>query len=168
MRDHDDHDHDGGVRTGAHVRSDLTASHDAATRDSNSDTVAARGEIIRLHRIIERWLSGRASLDGDEFGGFRDVLAPAFTMVDPDGALVDRERVLEAVQAAHGTEPTIEIRIHDIALVAADAETVVATYREEHRGATSGRSQRQATATFIREHRAPHGLRWRHLHETWV
>ncbi|WP_158542933.1 DUF4440 domain-containing protein [Phytoactinopolyspora halophila] len=137
----------------------------AVPHDGQTVETAAGEEIVRLHRIIERWLHGPAG--EDDFEPFSDALASGFTMVVPDGALLDRERVVADVRAVRGSEPGLEIHIHDVAVVAADASVVVATYREEHRGSASDRS-RHATVVFVRDEHALTGLRWRHLHETWA
>jgi hypothetical protein len=149
----------------------MTANEAAVPEETALDDTAAREEIVRLHRIIERWLSGRARVDGPDLDEFRAALAPGFTMVDPDGDVGQRDEVLAMVRAAHGVQPTIKIRICDVALVASDAArstVVVARYREDHHGTTAQRPCRFATVVFIRDDHAPHGPRWKHLHETWA
>ncbi|NEE01946.1 DUF4440 domain-containing protein [Phytoactinopolyspora halotolerans] len=133
-----------------------------------TDEQAVQDEVVRLHRIIQRWLSGRATPDDPDFDAFCAAQGAGFTLVMPEGRTLHREDVLEMVRAAHGVEPAIEIRIHDVTVVAADADVVVATYREEHRGTAAEHIERLATAVFTRDGDTPHGLRWRHLHETWA
>ncbi|MER5422340.1 DUF4440 domain-containing protein [Streptosporangium roseum] len=139
-----------------------------AGRSREADAAAAcRAEIVRLHEVIERWLSGRAPRTAEEFDAFADAQLPGFTLSGPDGSSLTRDQVLAWVEAAHGRTPGIEIRIREVELVAADGPLLVAAYQEWQRGTGADRNRR-STAVFLRDPAAPHGLRWRHLHETWM
>lgn len=55
----------------------------------------------------------------------------------------------------------------DVTVVHADAASVVATY-EGWQDGPAGRTGRRSTVLFERDAAARHGLRSKHLHETWI
>ena len=124
-------------------------------------------QIDGLHRVIEDWLAGRAPRTPEAFAAFVDAHSPDFTMVTPDGALLGRDELLPGFEGAHGAAPGLRIRIADVAVVHVDTGGVVATY-EEWQDGPAGRTGRRSTVLLERHAAAPHGLRSRHLHETWL
>ena len=124
-------------------------------------------QIADLHRVIEDWLTGRAPRTPAAFAAFGEAHTPGFTMVTPEGAVLTRERLLPAFEGAHGSVPGLSIRIADVVVVHADTNCVVVTYEEWQDGPT-GRSGRRSSVVLVRDAAAPHGLRSRHLHETWI
>jgi hypothetical protein len=137
----------------------------AESVDELRDRCAA--QIGDLHRVIERWLGGRAPRSPAAFAAFADAHAAGFTMVTPDGALLGRDELLPGFEGAHGSAPGLRIRISDVTVVHADSAGVVVTYEEWQEG-PAGRSGRRSTVLLERDADAPHGLRSRHLHETWI
>ena len=117
-------------------------------------------EVLELHAFFERWYSGVAALT--EFSRM-DVLADSFVLIGPDGRSSTVEQVREFVEAAYGRRPTgFEIRN-----VAVRPHTPVGTYEEWQTvgNATTGRI---STAVMMLDPDTPNGLRWVHLHETWL
>jgi hypothetical protein len=137
---------------------------DESVEELRGRCVAQIGE---LHRVIEDWLGGRVPRTPAAFAAFAGAHAPGFTMVTPDGALLGRDELLPGFEGAHGSAPGLQIRITDVAVVHADAGGVVVTY-EEWQDGPAGRSGRRSTVLLERDDAAPHGLRSRHLHETWI
>jgi hypothetical protein len=133
--------------------------------DELRDRCAA--QIRDLHRVIEDWLTGRAPRTAEAFAVFADAHSPEFTMVPPDGALLGRDELLPGFEGAHGTAPGLRIRISDVALVHADTAGILVTY-EEWQDGPAGQSARRSTVLLEPHTAAPHGLRSRHLHETWM
>lgn len=134
--------------------------------ESTNDLAARCAEHVGdLHRVIADWLTGRAA--PDEFAAFADAHASEFTMVTPEGSLIHRDDLLPGFKNAHGSAPELSIEIVDVHLVHADANSAVATY-EEWQDGPAGRTGRRSTVVFERDAAAPHGLRSRHLHETWI
>jgi hypothetical protein len=133
--------------------------------DELRDRCAA--QIGELHRVIEHWLVGRAPRTPEGFAAFADAHSPDFTMVTPDGALLGRDELLPGFEGAYGSAPGLRIRIDDVAVVHADTRGVVVTY-EEWQDGPAGRSGRRSTVLLERDTAAQHGLRSRHLHETWI
>ncbi|OZM82466.1 DUF4440 domain-containing protein [Pseudonocardia sp. MH-G8] len=141
--------------------------------DESVDTLRDRcaAQVGDLHRTIEDWLTGRVQRTPASFAVFADAHAPDFTMVTPDGVLMHRDELLAGFEGAHGGAPGLSIRIADVTVVHATADIdtggVLVTY-EEHQDGPAGRSVRRSTVLLVRDAAAPHGLRSRHLHETWV
>jgi len=133
--------------------------------DSLRDRCAA--QIGDLHRMIEDWLSGRAPRTAAGFAAFADAHVPGFTMITPDGAMLGRDDLLPGFEGAHGSAPGLSIVIGEVTVVHADVGCAVATY-EEWQDGPAGRSGRRSTVLLDRDDAAPHGLRSRHLHETWI
>jgi hypothetical protein len=133
--------------------------------DELRDRCAA--QIDDLHRVIEDWLGGRTPRTPETFAAFADAHSPDFTMVTPDGALLRIDELLPGFESAHGAAPGLRIRIAEVALVHTDAGGVVATY-EEWQDGPAGRTGRRSTVLLEHHADAGHGLRSRHLHETWI
>ncbi|MFI0355682.1 nuclear transport factor 2 family protein [Actinomadura sp. 9N407] len=116
-------------------------------------------EIIEHHRFIESWLRGTAT----DVSGFLEMHTPDFTWYDPDGSLAMLPDLAGAMEKAHGTVPDLELRIREPRELLNGDGMVVATYEEHQTGNT-----RRAVAVFVPDPKARNGLRWRHLHETWI
>ncbi|MFD1939104.1 DUF4440 domain-containing protein [Nonomuraea mangrovi] len=126
--------------------------------------VECRAEVVRHHRVIEAWLTGRAPRT--ELDVFAAAHTPDFAYTTPDGQTLPLPHLLAMIEPAHGAAPSLTIEIHDVRVVAGADTVVVATYDEHHHGPDP--RDRRATVVFVRDATAPHGLRWRHLHETWI
>ncbi|MEU0939109.1 hypothetical protein [Embleya sp. NPDC005971] len=131
---------------------------------AGDDAGACRAEIVRLHEVIEGLLTGT----GDDLAGFALAHVAEFGMVEPGGGVLSRSDVLAMVDGARGVVPGLRIGIEDVRVVASAGGFVVASYREVQVRADGSGDVRAATVVFVRDASAVHGLRWRHLHETWV
>jgi hypothetical protein len=87
-------------------------------------------------------------------------------MITPDGLLVSRALVLDRL-ASTRMSPDFRISISDLSLVADLGDSVLLRYIEEQYRDTKT-TRRLATALFTVEKRAPCGVVWRHLQETWI
>lgn len=136
-----------------------------------TDLDAARAEIDRLHVFLQGWIGGTLPRDAGLFDrDFAAVFDPDFWMLPPDGGAMDRDRVLAAIEGAHGANAGLRIRIRNAALRGAGGDLVAAAYEEHQRGASRAVAPdhaRRSTVLFRRDPGAPHGLAWLHLHETW-
>ena len=122
-------------------------------------------EVEGLHEFFQGWLSG--TLDPGSFSRVEDALGPGFALIGPDGVRRAREPLLDRVRRAHGSRPRLRIRIRDVTVVVAGEDRCLVTY-EEWQDDSDGSSGRISTALFRREEGAPEGVRWIHLHETWL
>ncbi|MHC4949005.1 MAG: DUF4440 domain-containing protein [Planctomycetota bacterium] len=127
-----------------------------------------RDEVEQLHAFFQAWFRGELPPDDEEaFARFADVLAPAFTMIDPAGRAGDRAATLAAVRSGHGAEPgmTIGIRDHRHRLSGGDLSLVTYEEWQTRGGVTRGRV---SSALFRANDATPNGVEWLHVHETWL
>jgi len=92
-----------------------------------------------------------------------DVLDASFVMIAPDGHSWSADAVRSSIETAYGRRSmTIEIRA-----VAVDPSAPFGTY-EEWQSFEGARTGRISTAVMAADRAMPNGLRWIHLHETWL
>jgi len=135
------------------------------------ETERVRAEVERLHAIIEELLSRAATDDGsrdETLAAFVRSHSPDFTLTEPGGHTLRWAEVRAMIEAARGAAPGLRITIEGVHVVAPGPGPVVATYREVHERPGGDPLTRTATVVFEGDAEAIHGLRWRHLHETWV
>lgn len=121
-------------------------------------------EIGQLHDFFERWFRGGVEPEG--FERMERVMAPEFTIVTPEGQVLDRAGILAAVRAGRGSRE-VEIRVENARILWRVGAVTCARYDERHTGA-GRRSLRRSTALFREAEAAPNGVEWLHVHETWV
>ncbi len=133
---------------------------------------AARCEVLEVHQLLESWFVGAVPENDAALVRFLDVLAPDFEAVMPSGRLVDRAALVARLHELHGqwrdAHRRGRIRIERLHARALGEAVVLVTYEEwQDYGATS--RGRQASAVLASaDSPAPNGLRWLHLHETWL
>ncbi|MFI6316302.1 nuclear transport factor 2 family protein [Nonomuraea sp. NPDC050556] len=113
----------------------------------------SEAEIVRHHRVIERWLTGAA--DPSEFAAFERAHAPGFTMITPAGRTLSRAEVMEWVRGAYGSAPGLRIEITDVRTVVQEGPLTVCVYLEWQSGAS------RTSTVVLRD-----GVSWEHLHES--
>jgi hypothetical protein len=121
---------------------------------------AFESEVRELHAFFERWFAGTA--DPSELERL-DALDDTFQMITPDGWLQNCSEVRSAIERAFGRRPMqIEIRNVRVRAIAP-----VGVYEEWQTidGQVIGRV---SSAVMGNDPSAPNGLRWLHLHETWL
>jgi hypothetical protein len=131
-----------------------------------------RTEIDELHAFFEQWFNGDLEPSEATLARFTDVMAPGFHIVSPDGAMRDRAAIIRLVREGHGSglvdgKRTVRIWIEHLALRASSDHVSVVTYEEwqERGGEQTGRL---STAVLQNAPDTPNGLRWLHVHETWL
>ncbi|MBB4933318.1 hypothetical protein F4561_004138 [Lipingzhangella halophila] len=134
---------------------------------SETDETACASEVERLHQILQGWLSGTAPNTASEFAVFADSHTREFTLITAEGVELTRDQVMGGLREAHGSAAGLRIQTAGTRLVAAAGPVLVVTFTELHSGSDGARSRR-CTAVFERDPAAPHGLRWRHLQETFL
>ncbi|GAA2413362.1 hypothetical protein GCM10010191_23860 [Actinomadura vinacea] len=127
--------------------------------------MSAVDEIVQHHRFIESWLRGEEN--PSDVSAFLDRHTPDFTWYDPDGSSADRTALADVMTKAHGSAPGLVLEIRAPRVLLDRDGLVVATY-EEHQRTPGSSTARRAVAIFVPEAGARNGLRWRHLHETWI
>jgi len=129
-------------------------------------------EIIDLHRFFVGWFGGTiANTDEAYAQGFTSKCDPAFVLVSPAGTLTRLDDLAAGLRRGHGTNQQFRIQVRDVETHHDANGIVIATYQEWQRNATSYKppdNGRLSTAAFKRDPGAPNGLRWLHVHETWL
>lgn len=127
----------------------------------------ASAEVVGLHRFFVDWFVAERA-DTVDFSRFEHAMGEGFSMVAPDGQVLDRDAVIDHVRSSRATcDDGFAISIEDIRAGWHDEDTIVVHYVEAQlRGGK--RSRRQSSAVFTTSSSAPNGVEWRHLHETWL
>ncbi len=129
---------------------------------------AAVQEVERLHAFFVGWLGGTIERKSAAFAACAGALAAGFVHIDPDGAVADREALLERLEEAHGRlGEDFRISIRNPRARALDNDLCLVVY-EEWQARPEGEKGRVSTALMRRDTEAPAGLAWLHVHETWL
>jgi hypothetical protein len=123
---------------------------------------AAAREIEELHAVFVQLFCGKSR----DISRCAAAFSAHFEMVTPDGKNRDRAGVLRVIETAKAPAD-FRIEISNIRSLWEDQNSVLIQYVEQQYrdGKTS---RRRSTALFEAEAKAPCGVVWRHLHETWM
>ena len=124
-------------------------------------------EIVELHQFFQDWFTAELPDTDQAFARLPAALADDFCMVIPSGNLVELDSLLVGLRGGHGAQPGIRIWIENTRVQMNEGTLWLATYEEwqEVDGAKQGRI---STALFTEDASAPGGLKWRHVHETYL
>ena len=128
-------------------------------------------EIEEVHRFLSDWFRGEVPNTDQAFAaGLRDRLAPGFENIQPAGRILQRDELLDAIEAGHGTSPAFRIAISDVRLryASEDRSTVLATYVETQTGARQSAPENARISSVWMNRTADGTLQWLHIHETGV
>jgi hypothetical protein len=125
-------------------------------------------EVEELHEVFETYFRGTTdSLDRVDL-----ALATDFTILGPSGGESSRAGTMQALAAAHGRAPNLQIRTSDYRFLFEQEGMLVASYIERQAqveaDSESDVTRRLSTAIFTADDDAPNGLIWRRVHETWM
>jgi len=138
---------------------------------STSFADLCRDEIHQLHAWFQEWFRGECPDTEREFARVASALAGDFRLVTPAGVVETRETLLDKLRQAHASRVTqFRIWIDEFEGQIETPDLCIATYEEwqEHTVATKLQTTvRLSTAVFRRSDKAPLGVEWLHLHETW-
>lgn len=126
----------------------------------------AKAEVVARHDFFVDWYTGKA--DDQDMEDCAHSFAPDFRMIWPDGAEHERDSVLELLRGMRGSKNdgyAIEVAMRYATQY--NPDLVLITF-DEHQWTADGKNLRRATALFSPDDRAPGGVVWRHLHQTWI
>lgn len=89
-------------------------------------------------------------------------------MVVPSGHALERERILDAVRQDHGSDTDALVEIRNVQAVGAHQGTAIVSYEEWQGSRTETTRGRLSSVVFLHDDNAPNGLKWWHVHETWL
>lgn len=128
-------------------------------------------EIVDLHRFFESWFKSSVEKNQDVFQRLGLVLHEDFSLVFPNGELIDRQGVLDRVFRAHGLESAnpryFRIWIDKIQCRYESQDRCLMTFEEWHED-NGSISARISSAWFQSLKEMPNEVQWLHLHETWL
>jgi len=124
-------------------------------------------EIEDLHVFFENWLAGKAAKTEEVYSRFSDSVDDSFNLISPNGVSMSRKELLPSLYQSHGKRKDVQIWTKKKKLLAQNGDILVVSYEEwqkennEDRGIVS-------SAVFIIDPEKPNGVRWLHVHETWI
>lgn len=124
-------------------------------------------EIMELHDFFQAWFTGSLRNDSEQFRRFADVMDEAFTIIAPDGVLTELSWLTERLQKAYGHYAGIRIWTENHRLLYRYGDLALCTY-EEWQETPELTTVRLSSVLFQRDKQTPNGLRWIHVHETWL
>ncbi len=127
----------------------------------------AEREIKELHVFFEDWFAAHVP-DGDEhFDRAASAMDEAFMLISPRGLVDDRSSILQSIRAGHGKRPDMKLWTDDISCRWESDGACLMQYRE-HQTTAGETTVRLSSAMFVEADGPPNGLRWLHVHETWL
>jgi hypothetical protein len=124
-------------------------------------------EIEELHTFFVAWFTGTIPRTEANFARFTAAIAPDFALISPGGALLEHEDLVAWIRDAYGSRTHFRIWIENFRLRRQLDGAAVVTY-EEWQESDDGVTARLSTAVFLSDPSAPNGVRWLHVHETWM
>lgn len=124
-------------------------------------------EIEELHAFFVAWFRGELPRTPEVFTRFTNVTAPEFTLISPNGVMIDYAAAVDWIENAHGSRTNFNIWIENFRLHQQHDGVAIVTY-DEWGESEDGVTSRVSTAIFADDETTPNGVRWLHVHETWL
>lgn len=119
-------------------------------------------EVIRAHEAIERWFA--VEEEGAALERLLMRFSPRFSMVTPQGGVLDFEALRALFQMAGGKKKGFRIELDELRGIALHEGGATVSYREQQTDASGLHTDRRSTVVF--EKTESGRVIWRHLHET--
>lgn len=131
-----------------------------------------RAEIEGLHEFFIDWFTGSCENSDSVFHErFRDRFSADFLLIPPAGVIVDLAEMTAAIRSGYDGSPGFRIAIRNVTIRQQFEGHLLATYEEWQVNATNStppNNGRVATVLMRTDENRPSGLRWLHVHETWL
>jgi hypothetical protein len=124
-------------------------------------------EIVQLHQFFQDWFNGDIEPSEGQFARLDDVLAENFSMIAPNGNIIEREPLLERLRLAHNSRQGMRIWIENVRILRWFDTMALATY-EEWQEIQGQVTSRLSSVLFQEVEHTPNGWQWLHVHETWM
>ena len=121
-------------------------------------------EITELHQFFEKWYRGKIENTGQSFSRMADVLAAEFTLITPDGHVVERKQLLDLMRSEYFAKPEIKIWVENCRLRFSDQNVYIVIY-EEHGVDKNQKRVSLITAVLRENQKQVNGLEWVHINE---
>ena len=130
-------------------------------------------EVIDLHVFFEDWFGGHCE-NSDEVFNARLLrrMHEDFNIILPGGMMLYGADFWPEFKKLYGSNPDFHISIRAVQKRPLDATSVyLVNYEEWQRNALQSTPQnngRVSSAIFVDAEDTPNGLKWLHVHETWL
>ena len=128
-------------------------------------------EVRGFHAFLRDWLAGAVPRTAESFDRFSGVMGEGLEVIGPRGTVTGREPLVTEFEGLHGElaadAGAFEIWIENYRCRWAEGDHALVTYEEWHRR-RGEESARLSTALFRRAEATPCGVKWLHVHETWL
>ncbi len=130
-------------------------------------------EVIDLHRFFEDWFGGYCEHSEQVFKqGLLDRMHENFNIIMPGGMMLHIADFTPGFRDLYGSNPDFHISIRDIRQLPLAGDSIyLVSYQEWQRNArmsTPPNNGRLSSAVFVEDEDAPNGVKWFHVHETWL
>ena len=140
------------------------------SRDLSVDQIVH--EVDDLHNLFLAWYAGEPAKDRD---WYNQMIARRmdieFSIVSPSGATLARDEILTLIYDGYGRSGDFRIQTRNGRILRREGEVVLISYEEwQHHAVNTPISEngRISTALLAIDSDQPGGLRWLHVHETWL
>ncbi len=141
----------------------------AVATEQNAMDDACKKEVIELHQFFEDWNQGKLAKTEDQFRRFSGAVAKDFEIISPGGGSMSTTEILGRVREGHGSSRGTDFRIWIESYRSRPiGDGILLVTYEEWQSQGGKDIGRISTAVFRRESRAPNGVVWLHVHETWL
>lgn len=124
-------------------------------------------EIIQLHQFFQDWYNNQLTPTDDNFERCAGVLAQDFVIIFPSGEVVHCKPLLDELRKAHNSREGMRIWIKNVQLLHQTGNIILAT-DEEWQEIDGQVTARLSSVLFQEAQSTPNGVRWLHVHETWI
>lgn len=128
---------------------------------------ACAREIVELHEFFQDWFTGDRDDHPATFARFTAVMDSDFVIIGPDGILTTFPTLVDRLRSAYGRFPCTRIWTENHQRHQQLGNWAICTY-EEWQATQEVTTARLSTVIFQADDRAPNGVRWLHVHETWL
>ena len=130
-------------------------------------------EVIELHRFFEDWFGGYCDDSEEVFSeGILSRMHGDFNIILPGGMMIYGADFWPEFRKLYGSNPDFHISIRAIQQQPLVSDSVyLVNYQEWQRNARQSKPEnngRLSSAVFLADKDAPNGIKWFHVHETWL
>ena len=128
-------------------------------------------EIVELHAFFQVWFNGKLEKNEETFNRFPGAVGDKFTLITPSGQKHRRNDIIRLVWDAHAsrknTDTAMKIWIENFEFKELSKDIFLVTY-EEWQKIDAENKGRLSTAIFQKCENEFNGIKWLHVHETWL
>ncbi len=138
----------------------------------SSQQAQIQAEVIQLHEFFVDWFNATC-VQTDEYyhANFESRFVDEFEIIMPSGQLFTTEMLFSQLREVYGSSTQFKIQIRNVQTRDVSSDLIVTTYEEWQKNALNSEpadNGRISSGLLKKDDAAPNGVRWLHLHETWL